>query len=100
MHPSRILLYGVAQKSGRGLPLFIIQEEKATQNKQAKVRGTVKAARLTGDPGCPDLLAVSVYDTKPVHFLSACAHSIKWREKKREVFECSQQKCKSCCSFA
>ena len=92
MHPQRILLYGIARKSGRRLPVSVVQEEKATKSKQKKVRGTVKAAKLTGDPDCPNLLAVSVYDTKPVHFLSAAAESIKWREKKREVYNCEVKK--------
>ena len=87
MHPNRILLYGVARKSGRGLPDCVLQEEKATKTEQVKVRGTVKASKLTGDPGCPNLLAVSVYDTKPFHFLSAAAENIEWREKKREVYD-------------
>jgi hypothetical protein len=50
------------------------------------VRGTVKAAVLLGDPHCPALLATSVYDTKPVHFLSTVCENIKWMVKERQVF--------------
>ena len=84
MHPNKILLYSVARRSGRGLLDCVLQEEKATKTEQVNVRGTVKDAKLNGDPGCPNLLAVSVYDTKPVHFLSAAAEKIEWREKKEK----------------
>ena len=69
-----------------------MQGEKTTKNEQVKMRGTVKAAKLTGDPGCPDLLAVSVYDTKTMHFLSAADKNIKWRAKQREVYNRKEQK--------
>ena len=51
-----------------------------------KVRGTVKAAVLMGDPACPSLVATSVYVAKPVHFLSMSCKSIKWMLKTREVY--------------
>ena len=37
---------------------------------QLKVQGTVKAAELKGDANCPNLCAVSVNNTKPVHFMT------------------------------
>ena len=78
MHPDRILLYNVARKSGRGLPDCVLQEKKSTKKaEQVKVRGIVKDAKLSGDPGCPDFLAVSVYDTKAVHFILAEADKIE-----------------------
>ena len=56
------------------------------KKQQALVRGTVKAAVLEGDPECPNLVASSVYDTKPVHFLSMICDSIKWIVKEKSVF--------------
>ena len=58
MHPKRMLLFGVAQKTGRGLPNCIIQDDKARQSEQVKVSVAVKAAKLTGDLGFPDLVVV------------------------------------------
>ena len=52
----------------------------------------IKAAKLTGDPGCPNLIAVSAHDIKLVHFLSVVVDSIKWIEKKREVWDKSKKK--------
>ena len=51
------------------------------------MRHTVKVAVLRGDEVCKDLLAVSIYDTKPVYFLTSVASEIKWIEKRRKVFD-------------
>ena len=48
---------------------------------------TVKAAVLEGVPPLPFLVAVSVYDTKPVHFLSMTCMSIAWIMKTRMLFD-------------
>jgi hypothetical protein len=45
------------------------------------MRGKTKANVLEGDPDCKDLAAFSVYDTKPVHFLSTTCTSLSWKEK-------------------
>ena len=58
----------------------------------AKVRETTKGAKLVGDHGYPDLLAVSVYDTKPVHFLSAAAEHITLVEKQQDFLTVSTRK--------
>ncbi len=44
--------------------------------------GTRKAAVLTSDPEAPNLVAFSVYDTKPAHFLSMACTGLKRIEKK------------------
>jgi hypothetical protein len=41
---------------------------------------------LEGDPTVPNLVAVSYYDQKPVHFLSTICQEIKWIRKERSVF--------------
>jgi len=52
------------------------------------MRGKTKAAMLTNDSEIKDLVAFSVYDTKPVHFLSmACTSGLKWIEKRKKVFD-------------
>ena len=94
-HEKKIKLHGVTRKGGRGLPLTVIQQEVTNVKEQEKVRGTVIAAELAGDPNCPSLIAVSVYDTKPVHFLTMAAENIYWEENKREVFDRSTGKMKS-----
>jgi hypothetical protein len=80
---NEVLVHGVARKNGRGLPKCVIQEEVENKNLQAKVRGTTKAAVLEGDSECPDIVAFSVYDIKPVNFLStACSSRFdRWMRK-------------------
>ena len=36
------------------------------------------AARLVNSSACPDLVAVSTYDTKPVHILSMTTECVRW----------------------
>jgi hypothetical protein len=77
-HPHSVLVAGVARKGMRGVPSCVLQEEKSSKKDQMKVRGTVKAAILKDDSNWPDLVATSVYDTKPVHFLSMSCSRIQW----------------------
>ena len=81
-----VLVHGVTRKWGRGIPDCVLQEEVINRNVQIAVRGTVKAARLVGDPDCPNLIASSVYDTKPVHYLSMVSDCIKWKKLERNVY--------------
>ena len=53
---------------------------------QLAVCGTAKAAILEGDPDCPNLVASSVYDAKPVHYLSMVSDEIKWTKIKNNVY--------------
>jgi Transposase IS4 len=91
-HPKSVLIAGVTRKNGRGLPAHVLQEDAKNKKAQLAVRGTVKAAELVGDHECPGLLAVSVYDTKPVHFLSMASESIKWILKERAVYDPKREK--------
>ena len=84
---NKALCHGAARKSGRGLPKCVIQEEPKRKTQQDQLRGTTKAAVLTNDPDIPDLVAFSVYDTKPVHFLSMACTGLKWIEKRKKVFD-------------
>ena len=95
LHEMKVCLSGVTRKGMRGLPACVLQHEETNKTAQMKVRGTVKAAVLMGDPACPSLVATSVYDTKPVHFLSMSCKSIKWMLKTREVYCVDTQKFES-----
>jgi hypothetical protein len=91
-HERKVMVAGVCRKGGRGFPQAVLQEEVKSRSEQLRVRGTVKAAVLKGDATCPNLVAVSVYDTKPVHFLSMSCESIEWITKERKVFIASTGK--------
>ena len=64
----------------------MLQNEILNLKQQRFVWGTVKAAVLVGDPGCPNLIASSVYDTKPVNYLSMVSDKIEWVVKSKPVF--------------
>mmetsp|Transcript_21050 Transcript_21050/g.30062 ORF Transcript_21050/g.30062 Transcript_21050/m.30062 type:complete len:198 (+) Transcript_21050:754-1347(+) len=69
----KIMVHGVARKTGRGVPDCCQQEEFSDPAKAEAVRGTTKAAVLDGDPNCTPVVCVSIYDTKVVAILStAC----------------------------
>ena len=85
-HPNRVLTAGVTRKGARGIPESVVQQEVTSRSAQIEVRGTVKAAVLEGDPGCPNLIASSVYDAKPVHYLSMVSSNIEWVVNTRQVF--------------
>ena len=50
------------------------------------LRGTTQAARLINCKECPDLLSISVYDTKPVNLISSTESDVRWVEKRRKVW--------------
>ena len=84
-HPKKFICHGVTRKVIRGIAKEVFQNEAINRKEQIKVRGTVKAAVLKGDPKRPALVATSVYDTKPVHFLSTTCKSLIWKVKEKLV---------------
>jgi len=88
---NKVLLTGVTRTDKRGLPLAVVQEV-VKKEAMPTTRGTTKAAVLIGDSECPNLVAVSVYDTKPAHFLTMAAGSIEWTTNKRKVWHKGQRK--------
>ena len=85
-HKNKIQISGPTRTSGRGLPKCVVQEEKTSPADVRAVQGTVKGAVLEGDSEIPDLVAVSYYDQKLVHFLSTICESIKWIQCEKPVY--------------
>ena len=92
LYRTKALAHGIARTNGQGIPPSIIQKEVKTINRAEQLNGTTMAAKLLHYAACPDLLAVSVYDTKPVHILSNVAKCVKWIVKEREVWSDRIQK--------
>jgi len=90
-HPRKVMIEGVTRKTDRGVPREVVQHEAATRTLATKVRGAVKVAKLSGVDALDDcpLVAVSVYDTKPVHFLMMCTEKVEWVTKRRLVWDSS-----------
>ena len=92
LYRTEALAHGVACTNGRGTPPSIIQKEEKNINCAEQLCGTTMTAKLLHYAACPNLLAVSVYDTKPVHILSNVAECVKWIVKEREVWSDRIQK--------
>ena len=88
----KVMIHGVTRPSLRGIPPIVKQEEVKRKSDLEKVRHTVKGAILKGDEVCTNLIALSVYDTKPVYFLSNACEGIKWMKKLKKVYDPAKQK--------
>ena len=77
IHKRKVMVHGVTRKGIRGIPQYFKQEEFKSRKGQLEVRGTVKTTVLRDDTDCPNLVASSVYDTKPVHFLSMVCQQLR-----------------------
>ena len=92
LHRTQALAHGVARTNGHGIPPSINQREEKNVKLAESMRGTTRAARLHNSDQCPDLFAVSVYDTKPVHILSTVAECVEWIVKERKVWDTTIQR--------
>jgi hypothetical protein len=89
---NQVQIHGVVRRTGRGVPACVLQEFQKNPKEADKVRGTIKAAVLEGDPSCPSLICMSYYDAKDVYFMSTAATEIKWVVKERSVYDKNAQK--------
>ena len=85
-HIRKFKVHGVVRKEICDIPNCVKQEEEKNRNKEINVRGVVKAAVLKGDPECHNLVASSVYDTKPAPFFSMVYKKVSWVVKERLVY--------------
>ena len=47
---------------------------------------------LEGGVECPDIVALIVYDTNPVHFLSMADEKLVWNINKKEIYDKANKK--------
>ena len=85
-HDNKVLCHGVTRRGMRGIPPHVQQAEVKSRKDQILVRGTVKAAVLERDADCPNLVASSVYDSKPVHYLSMVSEKLEWSQVEKNVY--------------
>ena len=95
LYMAKALAHGVVRTTGRGLPPSVRQLEEKNVKEAQKLRGRMAAAKLVNSSDCPDLLAISVYDTKPVHMLSTVEENICWVLKKRKVWSAMDREIRS-----
>ena len=84
-YKEKCLVHGVVRTHQRGLPSSVIQKEEKSRKKQDNVRNTVKCA-VQRNKNMTDVIACSIYDTKPVHFFSTTESCVDWVSKKRKVW--------------
>ena len=85
-HEKKVLCHGFTRRGKRGIPKHVQQKEVKNRKEQIAVCGTVKAEVLEGDPNCPNMVALSIYDAKLVHYLSMVLDELKWTEMEKQVF--------------
>ena len=73
----KVLCHGVTRKGGCGIHEPIKQVKVENDKEKMKVFGTVKAAVIEGSVGLPNLVACSIYDTKPVNYLSMVTEKLR-----------------------
>ena len=88
----KVMVHGVTRPSLRGIPPAIKQDEVKKKKELASVRHTVKAAVLKGDEVCKDLVSISLYDTKPVYFLTNACGELNWVMKEKKVYDAVKKK--------
>ena len=67
----------MTRKGWRGITEPIKHIKTVNQRKKMKFFGTVKAAVLEGSMGFPNLVASSIYETKPINYLSMVTEELK-----------------------
>ena len=76
-----VMIYGVCRVS-RGIPNCIHQVVVTKKEELLRNRDIVKESMLKGDTKYDGLVAASLYDSKPVYFISNLCESIEWKKKK------------------
>lgn len=78
---NKVMVSGVTRGKGRGIPKCGYQKPVSKPADFISVGGCLKAAVVEGDKECPELVPISVYNNKPVHFLSMGCDEAGWVEK-------------------
>ena len=78
---------GVTRAKDCGLPRFFIQQEETQKLNKSRAIGEIKAGVIEGDAYCSGLVCCSIYDTKPIHFLTMASEEIKYITKERDVYD-------------
>ena len=86
-HSHKFMIHGADRTCLRGVPEVVLQQEQKNKTLQNAARGLVKVSVLKKDEGMTDLVACSLCDAKPVHFLSSCVEEVAWMTKSRKVWD-------------
>ena len=84
LHVARNQVIGILRKNQ--VPECVQMEKVTNKGKLLAIKGTTKAAVLVGDPGCPHLVVVTVYDNVPVRFITTAHETIEWTQQWRKAY--------------
>jgi hypothetical protein len=89
LHAAKYLAHGIICSSNCSIPCGIEQAIELNAKKAKALKGIMTVAWLIHLQKFLDLLAVCVYDHKPVHLLPTVAESVKWKwlVKKRKEYD-------------
>ena len=79
---SKIMMHGVTRAKDRGIPRCIYQAEEKRKEGILSKSGTLKVATLKNDK----LVALSLYNTKPFHFMTNFCEKIEWKRIRSRFF--------------
>ena len=78
MHPKRFMFHGSVRDKGRGVPRCLYQKKETTKLAVAQAKWTLKVSTLKGYAAIPGNVALSLYDSKPLYFMSNACEEVKW----------------------
>ncbi|KAK3251406.1 hypothetical protein CYMTET_21062 [Cymbomonas tetramitiformis] len=87
-YQEKVLMGGVARPHARGVPESVIQSEARSKADLERAVGTVKVARTADFK----IVAVSIYDSKPVHFLTSIHSKVSMVDKVRQIWDAQENK--------
>jgi hypothetical protein len=82
---TNVMIHGVTRLNKRGIPKCVEQKKETSKSAIESARGTLKVARLVGNPKC-ELVAACLYDVKPVYLLSSSCEKVEWIRKERKLW--------------
>ena len=85
-HEKKVIIVGVTWKGHQVLPECVLQNGKTPLTEKQRVCVTTKDEVLNGGPQGPNLVILSVYDQKPVHFLSWFCTEINYIYKSKFIY--------------
>ena len=74
----KVLCHGVKRIGGYSLLPSVLWKYLKREKEQLEYHSTMKSAVLKGDPKWPNIMALSVYDRKPVQYISMVLYDLKW----------------------
>ena len=80
------MFHGVVQEKGKGVPSCLFKNKETSKIAHAKARWNLKVAALKGDHSISGIVALYLYDSKPLYFMSNACELVKWNKMTCKVW--------------